>query len=120
MQINDFRFKTGLVIGAQKSRKSSIVNCKSKLINQSLIFFIPLKKNIMNLQATKKELVKTILNINDVNFIKRVSEFIEENKKNDFWNDLSLNEQLEIKQGIEELNRGERIEYKEFVKKLMK
>jgi hypothetical protein len=72
----------------------------------------------MNIQTTKIELVKMILNIENSEFIKRLTDFIRENEKSDFWNDLSLADQQEIKQGIEDLDRGNRIEYKEFLKKI--
>jgi len=51
-------------------------------------------------------------------FIKRVSAFIEENENNDFWDDLSMSEQQEIQHGIADLDRGDGIEYKDFLKKL--
>ena len=72
----------------------------------------------MNIQTTKIELVKMILNIENSEFIKRLTDFIRENEKSDFWNDLSLANQQEIKQGVEDLDRGNRIEYKEFLKKI--
>jgi hypothetical protein len=72
----------------------------------------------MNIQTTKIELVKMILNIENYEFIQKVTDFIKKNEKTDFWHDLSLSEQKEIKQGIEELNNGERIAYKDFLKNI--
>ena len=72
----------------------------------------------MDIQTTKIELVKMILNIDNGEFIKKVTEFIKQNEKSDFWNELSLSEQEEIKRGIENLNRGERVEYNDFLKKI--
>ncbi len=72
----------------------------------------------MDIQTTKIELVKMILNIDNGEFIKKVTEFIKQNEKSDFWNELSLSEQEEIKQGIESLNRGERVEFDDFLKKI--
>ncbi len=72
----------------------------------------------MNIQTTKIELVKMILNIENSELIKRVTDFIKENEKSDFWDDLSLSEQQEIRHGIEDLDKGDRIEYKEFLKKI--
>jgi len=72
----------------------------------------------MNIETTKIELVKLILNIDNSEFIKRVKDFIKENEKSDFWDDLSFSEQQEIRHGVEELDRGERIEYEEFLKKI--
>ncbi len=72
----------------------------------------------MNIQTTKIELVKMILNIENYEFIQKVTDFIKMNEKTDFWNELSLAEQKEIKQGIEELDNGERIAYKDFLEKI--
>ena len=72
----------------------------------------------MNIQTTKIELVKMILNIENYEFIQKVTDFIKKNEKTDFWDDLSLSEQKEIKQGIEELDNGERIAYKDFLEKI--
>ena len=38
-------------------------------------------------------------------FIQKVTDFIKKNEKTNFWNELSLTEQKEIKQGIEEPDR---------------
>ena len=72
----------------------------------------------MDIQATKIELVKMILNIDNGEFIKKVTDFIQQNEKADFWNEMSLSDQKEIKRGIESLNRGERVEYDDFLKKI--
>ena len=71
----------------------------------------------MDLQSTKIELVKTILAIENMEFIQKVADFI--NKENvDFWNELSASEQKEINQGIDELNKGKRVSYDSFLKKI--
>jgi len=72
----------------------------------------------MNIQTTKIELVKMILDIENYEFIQKVTDFIKKNEKADFWNDLSLTEQKEIKRGIEELDNGERIAYKDLLEKI--
>ncbi|MDA3906820.1 MAG: hypothetical protein PF484_12170 [Bacteroidales bacterium] len=71
----------------------------------------------MNIQTSKIELVKLILNIDNNDFIRRVTDFIK-NEKADFWNELSQTEQIEIKKGIEELEKGERISFDEVLKKI--
>lgn len=71
----------------------------------------------MDIQTSKIELVKLILNIDNSEFIDRVSNFIR-NEKSDFWNDLSLVEQNDIRKGISDLNNGKRIEFSEFLKKI--
>ena len=72
----------------------------------------------MNIQTTKIELVKMILNIENNEFIQKVTDFIKVNEQADFWDDLSLSEQKEIREGIEDLDKGDRIAYNEFLKKI--
>lgn len=71
----------------------------------------------MDIKSSKIELVKIILNINNDNFIKKVTEFIN-NEKSDFWNELSSSEQAEIKKGINQLENGKRTSYKDVLKKI--
>ena len=71
----------------------------------------------MDIQASKIQLVKDILNINNVDFLKKVSDFVQ-NEKTDFWNELSVSEKNEINQGIAELERGEKVSYESFLKKI--
>ncbi|MCK0155957.1 hypothetical protein MWU65_02120 [Cellulophaga sp. F20128] len=58
-----------------------------------------------------------ILNIENDNFIQRVTDFIR-NEESDFWNELSASEQAEIKKGIEQLDNGQRISYKDVLNKI--
>jgi hypothetical protein len=71
----------------------------------------------MDIRTTKLELVKTILDTENNDFIQRIADFVKKEKV-DFWDDLSLSEQSEIKQGIEELDKGKRVSYKSFLKKI--
>ena len=71
----------------------------------------------MDIETTKIELVKAILDIDNKEFIQKVADFINKEKV-DFWNELSLDEKKEIKQGIDELNKGKRISYDSFLKKI--
>lgn len=69
----------------------------------------------MDVQATKLEIIKTILENENVEFLQKVSDFVKK-EKSDFWNELSIAEQEEIKKGIDDLDRGKRISYEEFLK----
>lgn len=71
----------------------------------------------MDLKTSKIELVKIILNIDNDKFIKKVTDFIND-EKSDFWNELSKSEQAEIKKGIEQLNTGKRTSYEEVLKRI--
>lgn len=71
----------------------------------------------MDIQTTKLKLLKSILETENDEFIQRVFDFVIREKA-DFWNDLSLSEQTEIKNGIEELENGKRVSYSSFLKKI--
>ena len=77
-----------------------------------------IKKNFkMDIRTTKLELLKTILETENNDFIQRVADFVKKEKV-DFWDELTLTEQTEIKQGIEELDNGKRVSYESFLKKI--
>lgn len=71
----------------------------------------------MDIQNSKIQLVKMILNIENDKFIQKITDFIK-TEKDDFWNELNASEQKEILQGIEELDRGKKIAYSDFLKKI--
>jgi hypothetical protein len=71
----------------------------------------------MDIQATKIELVKTILAIENNEFIQKVADFVNKEKA-DFWNELRTSQQNEIKKGINDLDEGKRVSYDSFLKKI--
>ena len=71
----------------------------------------------MDIQSKKIELVKTILAIENVNFIQKVADFVNK-ETTDFCNELSLSEQNESKEGINQLDQGKRIPFDECMKKI--
>ena len=75
------------------------------------------KTSRMDIQATKLELLKLILENDNSDFIQRVSDYVK-NEKIDFWLELSLSEQEEIKKGIQDLDNGKRISYETFLEKI--
>jgi len=71
----------------------------------------------MDIQTTKLELLKIILENENSEFIQKVADFVRR-EKSDFWDELSFSEQKEIKRGIEELENGKRVSYESFLKKI--
>ncbi|MDR9398899.1 hypothetical protein [Salibacter sp.] len=71
----------------------------------------------MDIQKTKLELLKVILENENSEFIQRVADFVKKEQP-DFWDELSVAEQEEIKKGIEELDNGKRVSYESFLKKV--
>jgi hypothetical protein len=73
----------------------------------------------MDIKTSKIDLVKTILAIESNDLLQKVADFIDKEKV-DFWHELSISEQLEINQGVEELNTGRKVTYDSFLKKISK
>ncbi|WP_456439501.1 hypothetical protein [Psychroserpens sp.] len=71
----------------------------------------------MDIKSTKIELIKTILAIENDEFIKKVADFINKEKV-DFWNQLSASEKNEIKKGIDQLDKGKKVSYDSFLNKI--
>ncbi len=71
----------------------------------------------MNTETSKIALVKMILNIENDTFIQKIAKFINKEKE-DFWNELTSKEQKEILLGLEQLNEGKRISFRDVLKKI--
>ena len=71
----------------------------------------------MNIQTSKIELVRTILDIESDDFIQKIASFIKKEKV-DFWKELSPSQKKEIKKGLEELENGKRVSYDSFLVKI--
>ena len=71
----------------------------------------------MDIQSKKIELVKAILAIENNDFIQKIAEFVK-NEKVDFWTELTVSEQNEIREAISELDKGKRVSYDAFLKKI--
>ncbi|HSI77668.1 hypothetical protein [Lunatibacter salilacus] len=71
----------------------------------------------MDIQSSKIELVRLILNIENPKLIARLSEFLKRETQ-DFWEELSEIEKKEIEIGLKQLDNGERIDFDDFLKKV--
>lgn len=71
----------------------------------------------MDIQASKIELVKIILDLEDSKLIDKVRKLVTKEKK-DFYDDFNEDQKLEIQFGIDQLDRGERISWEDLKKKL--
>ncbi|MFD0796378.1 hypothetical protein ACFQZJ_02815 [Maribacter chungangensis] len=85
------------------------------MLNIRIFSNFELKNKDMDIKASKIELVKMILNINNDTVIKKVLDFVT-NEKSDFWNELTESEQVEIQKGIAQLDQGKRMLYKDVLK----
>jgi hypothetical protein len=73
----------------------------------------------MNIQSEKLELVRLILDTDNPGILASVKRIFSATRKVDFWDTLPQSQQAEILKGIEEIEKGELINYKEFIKKHM-
>ena len=71
----------------------------------------------MDIQSAKIELTKLILDINDPSLILKIKDMLSNELKKDHKN-LSDQEAQEIKLGLEQLERGERISFDDFMKSI--
>lgn len=71
----------------------------------------------MNIQAEKIELTKLLLNTDNPLIIQSIKDIFKKAKASDFWDDLSFDQQKEIKNASIEINKGETTDYEKFMKK---
>lgn len=70
----------------------------------------------MDIQSSKIELVRLILDIENPKLIARLSDFLKR-ETDDFWEELSEIEKKEIEIGLTQLESGERIDFDDVIKK---
>jgi len=71
----------------------------------------------MDLKASKLELIQAILKVDNASIIEKMVNILRK-EQGDFWNELSPEQQQEIKKGLVELDEGKRVSYDSFVKKI--
>lgn len=71
----------------------------------------------MDLQTAKIELTKLILSIENPMIIEKIKDLLV-NETSDFWSEMTKEEKDELKLGIKQLNEGQRISFKDFLKKV--
>ncbi|MCK9421450.1 MAG: hypothetical protein M0Q38_02525 [Bacteroidales bacterium] len=75
------------------------------------------KGKAMNIQAEKLELVRLILDTDNPSVLASIKRIFSNSNKVDFWDNLSNYQKEEILKGIEEIEKGETVDYGEFIKK---
>jgi len=71
----------------------------------------------MDIQTAKIELAKLILSIDSPSLIAKIKELLTK-ESGDFWHTLSETEKQEIIFGIDQLDKGQRISFEEFLSKV--
>lgn len=70
----------------------------------------------MDIQLEKLELIKMLAETNDSDIISSIKKVFATEKK-DFWNELSEEQKFEIEESEREYERGEYVNFEEFIKK---
>jgi hypothetical protein len=71
----------------------------------------------MDLQTSKLELVKLIVEIDNPKVIEKLIDSLKSSQV-DFWSELSESDKEEIQLGIDQLDIGNRISLKDFIRKV--
>lgn len=69
----------------------------------------------MNIQAEKIELAKLLLNTDNPKIIKSIKQIFKKEKTTDFWEDLSSDQQKEIKEATQQIEQGKTADYESFM-----
>ncbi|MCP4456903.1 MAG: hypothetical protein GY816_02580 [Cytophagales bacterium] len=67
------------------------------------------------MEATKLELTKQIMKVEDASLLEKVKALL--STENEFWDNLTEQQQKEIQLGIKQLDSGQGIPFDEFLKK---
>ncbi|WP_281238680.1 hypothetical protein [Flavobacterium praedii] len=70
----------------------------------------------MDIQFEKSELMKKLEETNDLSIIEAIKNIFQSEKK-DFWNELTQEQRDEIEEGNRQIERGEFVDFEEFIKK---
>ncbi|MBX2960060.1 MAG: hypothetical protein KF732_08900 [Flavobacteriales bacterium] len=71
----------------------------------------------MNIQSTKIELVKMILETDNPSILASIKNLFKKSSTVDFWETLSQEQKDDILQGISDIEDGKIIPYEDFIKK---
>lgn len=70
----------------------------------------------MNTESVRLKLINWISQLEDEDLLKKIDSF--RIKKNQGWNDLSIDDQLAIEEGLNQLNEGQFVPYSEVRKRI--
>ena len=70
----------------------------------------------MNIQAEKIEIMKMILDTDNLSILESVKNIFKKNTTADFWETLSQEQKEDIMQGIKDIENGDIVDYEDFIK----
>ncbi|HED38471.1 MAG TPA: hypothetical protein ENI76_09555 [Ignavibacteria bacterium] len=71
----------------------------------------------MNIQTEKIELMKLLLNTENPSIIQSIRQIFKKEIASDFWDELSSEQQIEIRKGSSDIERGKSSDYDSFISK---
>ena len=71
----------------------------------------------MNIQAEKIEIMKLILETDNLSILESVKKIFDKSAITDFWETLPQEQKEDILQGIKDIENGEILDYEDFMKK---
>lgn len=71
----------------------------------------------MSLQSEKMQLVRLILASENTRVLNEIKLLFQKEGKVDFWDELSVEQQAEVMEGIEQAEKGEMLSFEDFVAK---
>ncbi len=74
------------------------------------------KGSTMDIQTEKYALIEYITQVKDIKVIEKLKDFVKANEQ-DFLNDLTENQKRELKEGVEELDKGLKFDYNKVMSK---
>lgn len=72
----------------------------------------------MDIQFEKSELMKKLAETTDISIIEAIKKIFKSEKK-DFWDELTQEQKDEIEEGERQIERGEFVDFEEFIQKYM-
>jgi len=70
----------------------------------------------MNIQAEKIEIMKMILDTDNLSILESVKNIFKKNTTADFWETLPQEQKEDIMQGIKDIENGDIVDYEDFIK----
>jgi len=74
----------------------------------------------MDIQATKLELMRLLLNTQKEHVLSRLKEVFDQEGETDFWDNLSKEDQKAIDEGISQLDKGQHLSHEAVQKEIEK
>lgn len=69
----------------------------------------------MDIQAEKIELLKMVLNTTNPKIIQSIKQIFKKEQVVDFWDEMTPNQQAEIKEGLSQIKKGKVKDYESFI-----